>query len=106
MLFRSSQRAYWERAVIVLSAVPIALISNIVRITVTGLLYGMNLDHLAKVVFHDLAGWLMMPLGLLLLWTELWFFSKLFVVEEHRPLGFSLASNSQLGALPIAPKPV
>ncbi len=96
-----SQRPYWERAVIVLSAIPIALISNVARITVTGLLYGMKLDHLAKVVFHDLAGWLMMPLGLLLLWAELWFLSKLFITEDEQPMAVGLSTGPLQPITPV-----
>ena len=97
-----SQRPYWERAVIVISAVPIALISNVARITVTGILYGMNLDHLAKVVFHDLAGWLMMPLGLLLLWAELWFLTKLFIIEDDQPMALGLQTAPSVPSAPVA----
>lgn len=45
----------WERVVIILSAIPIALVVNVVRITVTGVLYKYD-PKLAERVFHDLAG--------------------------------------------------
>jgi len=81
-----SEKPLWEKIVIVLSAGPIALISNILRITVTGILYATVSSEIAELVFHDLAGWLMMPLGVALLWLELWLLSRIFVVEEERPL--------------------
>lgn len=65
------RRPQWEKAVIVFSAVPIALIVNIIRITATGLLHELVNSQVANLVFHDLAGWLMMPLALGLLWLEL-----------------------------------
>jgi exosortase len=80
------QRPNWERVVVILSSVPIALISNIARITVTGILYVTTSSEWAEYVFHDLAGWLMMPFGLFLLWIELKFLSKLWIVEEKQPL--------------------
>ena len=66
-----SPRPLWERVSLVLSAVPIALAANIARITVTGSLHAIGRSDLADLVFHDLAGWLMMPFALGLLWIEL-----------------------------------
>jgi len=80
------ERPNWERIVVILSSVPIALISNIARITVTGILYVTANSELAEYVFHNLAGWLMMPFALLLLWIELKFLSLLWIVEEQQPL--------------------
>jgi len=65
------RRPLWERALILASALPIALISNVLRITVTGVLSSHINAELAHVFFHDVAGWLMMPLALGLLWGEL-----------------------------------
>jgi hypothetical protein len=65
----------------VLSAVPIALAVNIVRITATGALYVWAGPRIADLVFHDLAGWLMMPLALGLLWLEARFLSYVLVDE-------------------------
>src|SRR5262245_55370319 len=56
-----------EKVVIVASAVPIAVLANVVRITATGVLFEVGRDEAARAVFHDLAGWLMMPLALGLL---------------------------------------
>jgi hypothetical protein len=33
-------------------------------------------------VYHDLAGWLMMPLALAILWLELQFLTRLFIEPE------------------------
>jgi exosortase len=60
-----------ERGMIVLSAVPIALVANILRILATAVLHKTAGRELADLVFHDLAGWLMMPLALGMLWAEL-----------------------------------
>ncbi|MFN0199695.1 MAG: exosortase/archaeosortase family protein [Planctomycetaceae bacterium] len=76
-----SDRPIWERILIIFSAVPIALIANIIRITVTGILYVRVNADVAKMVFHDLAGWLMMPLALAMLWLLNWVLSNLFIEE-------------------------
>jgi len=76
-----TERPWWERIVIVLSAFPIALIVNITRITFTGLLYLVN-EELAERVFHDFAGWVMMPMALGLMYVELQLLSHLFIEDE------------------------
>jgi exosortase len=81
------RRPVWEKAIIVLSAIPIALVSNVLRITLTGVLHDAVDDRWAHDVFHDLAGWLMMPLALVLLAVELHVLSRLFVEPPGR-LGY------------------
>lgn len=75
------KRPLGERLLILLSTLPIAVVCNIARITATGVLYVTAGEKLAELVFHDLAGWLMMPLALLLLWLELKLMSLLFIDE-------------------------
>ena len=75
-------RSRVEKIVIVASAIPIAVLANVTRITVTGLLYEASRSDLARIVFHDLAGWLMMPLALGMLLVELFILSRSIV-----PLG-------------------
>ena len=96
-----SERPLWERILIVISAVPIALISNITRITVTGILHVTVSSKLADVVFHDLAGWLMIPLALCLLWLELWFLSQLLIAQDTRPV----VAGVQIPGVPTAAGP-
>ncbi len=73
------ERPLWEKILISLSALIIGLLTNILRITVTALLYEYVGPELAEKVFHDLAGWLMMPTATLLLMLELFVLSKLLV---------------------------
>lgn len=74
-----ARRPWWERLLIVFSALPVAVLSNVVRITVTGLMHEWVGREMADLVFHDLAGWLMMPFALAVLWLELWLLGKLFI---------------------------
>ena len=67
-----------KKTLIVLSAAPIAVIANVVRITVTGVLYETTSPELAEVIFHDLAGWFMMPLAVVILWTAMAVLSRIF----------------------------
>lgn len=74
-----SDRRLADKLLIVLSAIPIALAVNIVRITATGVAYVYIDGKLAHHLFHDLAGWFMMPLCLACLGVELWWLRRLFV---------------------------
>jgi exosortase len=62
----------WARAAVVLSTGPVAVGVNTLRITVTGLLYDRSQNEWARWVYHDVAGWLMMPVGLTLFFGLLW----------------------------------
>jgi exosortase len=78
-----TDRPLWERIVIVMSSIPIALISNIVRIVVTALLYQAVGAEWVDRVFHDLDGWLMMPFALGLLYVEFQILSHLIIDESQ-----------------------
>jgi exosortase len=69
--FLYKSRPWVDRAIIFFSAFPIALICNMLRIVVTGLVYYAGWTQLGDLIVHDLAGWLMMPLALGILWLEL-----------------------------------
>jgi len=83
-------RPIWDRLILLASAIPIALVSNILRITITGLcFYFRGTDELTLPfgikLPHDWAGvYLMMPIALVLMWLELRLLSWL-VVEEEEP---------------------
>lgn len=67
------ERPWWDKFIILLSAIPIALIVNIIRITVTGVVYlwGGGDSEFVRKMAHDWAGLFMMPLALGILWLEL-----------------------------------
>jgi exosortase len=84
------RRSRVEKGLMLLSAIPIALIANITRITVTGILHKTVGSTVADLVFHDLAGWLMIVLALGLLGIELRVLSWVLVpfAEKQMPLVF------------------
>jgi exosortase len=83
----------WEKACIVLSAVPIGIAANVIRISSTGVLHETVGHELADLVFHNLAGLLMMPLALGLLWLEMRFLSRLLVAPEPRSVSIPTPMN-------------
>ena len=80
-----SDGEWWEKVAILASAIPIALIVNSIRITVTGLLYQVATSEIAEMVFHDLAGWVMMPMALGMLFLEQKILASLFLQEDQAP---------------------
>ena len=89
---------WYESLVILASAIPIALAVNAIRITLTGVMYTINPD-IAEKIFHDWAGYFMMPLALGMLYSVQKLLSILFVPAETGlapvvPLG---ASGDSLG---------
>jgi exosortase len=80
-----TDRPWWERLVIIASSVPIAVASNIIRITITSLLYmlvnQMGWPEWVEKFFHDFDGLLMMPMGLGMLYVEFQILSHL-VIDE------------------------
>ena len=65
------KRPALDRVIILVSAIPVAILANVVRISLTGVLFVEGGRELGEKVFHDFAGWLMMPFALLVLWVEL-----------------------------------
>lgn len=86
-----SDRPKLERILVVLSAIPIALLTNILRITCTGLVHVWTGSDPQIIGFiHDFNGWLMMPVALGFLALELWILRNLFITQHslmtRRPL--------------------
>jgi exosortase len=75
------RRPLLDRMVVFLSAIPVGVLLNLVRITATGLVYAAVGDRAAQSFFHELAGWLMMPFALAALWLELVVLDRLFVPQ-------------------------
>jgi exosortase len=80
---------------LIFSAIPIAILANVLRIASTGAMYhyfadstvfGMPGTEFAGKFFHDWAGWFMIPVALLLLWLELWLLDRLVIKVADRPL--------------------
>jgi len=79
------RRSWWENAIILASAIPIALAVNSIRITVTGVLYQVADSEFAERVFHDWAGLVMMPLAMAMLYTEQYVLANVFLPELEGP---------------------
>jgi exosortase len=74
------RRPIWERVVLILSIIPIALLCNIIRISITAIAYGYYNRPVKGV--HDYAGYGMMALALGIVLAEIRIMSWL-VIEER-----------------------
>jgi exosortase len=99
-----TKRCRVDKIVLVFSALPIALIANLARIVVTAILAETVGARAANVLFHDLAGWFMMPLALGMLAVELALLSKLFT-EVSPGTGSSPGFDSLLPVVRSAVRP-
>lgn len=93
------KQPWWEKVVIILSAVPIAVLANVFRIAVTAVLHDLVSTELADKVFHNGAGMMMMPVAIAMLSAELWLISHLVVVPtESRPIPVSPEGRARAAA--------
>jgi len=79
------RRSRFEKLMVLLGIIPIAVFTNVLRITATGVSFSNISDKGTQDFLHDMHGWLMMPVGLALLGVEVWVLKRL-VVEEPAPL--------------------
>lgn len=78
-------RPWYEKVLIASTAVPIAILANCIRIVITGLAFEHFDPETAQRIFHDAAGWLMMPLGFAFLMGVLAILDRLIVPEDRFP---------------------
>ncbi len=75
------KRSRRQKAVLLLSSVPVAVMCNILRLCVTAVLILLVSTEVAEKFFHDFAGLAMMPIAVLLMFGELWLMDKLTIPE-------------------------
>ncbi|MGA2067985.1 MAG: exosortase/archaeosortase family protein [Thermoguttaceae bacterium] len=71
------RRPWWEKAVLLASVVPIALVANATRVVITGLLYQYVSGEAGQKFTHDAAGWVMILFAAGLFALVLWYLGKL-----------------------------
>jgi exosortase len=76
------KRAWWEKLIVLVSSLPIALLCNTVRLAITAAFFTvLEGEHWEK-TFHDFGGYAMMPLALAVVVAELWLLAKLTTPPE------------------------
>lgn len=73
-----STRKGWEKAIILISTIPIALLCNTIRLTLTSVAFTYLRTEALEELFHDFGGLAMMPLAIGLVVLQLWLLKVLF----------------------------
>ncbi|MGB7631186.1 MAG: VPLPA-CTERM-specific exosortase XrtD, partial [Candidatus Deferrimicrobium sp.] len=97
--FRAS---FWKRAVLVLSAVPVTVFTNSLRIATVGCLYPVWGAKVAEGFFHDFSGWLIFMVSLAILLAEMWILGRIFPEPERAAVASD--RTALLDGIPIEEK--
>jgi len=76
-------RPIWQRLVLLACTIPIAVLCNVIRVTVTGFIFVLIHPKYTQGVYHDALGLLMLPLAFALYGFLAWFMAGLFVEEDE-----------------------
>ena len=82
------ERKYWMRVVLLASAVPIAILCNAARITITGLL-SQYMKKFAEGVYHSFEGWVMFMVALAVLILSHQILNRLYSLFHVRKIQLS-----------------
>lgn len=77
-----SRRSLLERVLLFASALPVAVLANILRIVATAICYVYGPAYFADALAHDAAGWLMIPLAIALIGAVYWYLAQLVVTSS------------------------
>lgn len=88
------RNTWWERLLLLASALPITIVANVTRIVVTGLLSQYVSGEVAGKFTHDMAGYVMLVHAFLLFLLALWFISNMTREMESVSVGDLLRSSS------------
>ncbi len=77
-------RPIWQRLVLLASTIPIAILCNVIRVTITGFIYIFGDPKYAQGIYHDMLGMAMLPLAFGFYGGLAWFMANLFV--EDKPI--------------------
>ena len=77
------KREWWEKLIVLISSLPIALFCNTIRLAITAIFFTiLEGEHWEK-IFHDFGGYAMMPLALATMVAELWLLKKLTALPDE-----------------------
>jgi exosortase len=92
-----ADRPRWQKIILVLSSVPIAIGCNLFRLCACSILFLHFSSEVAEKVFHDFAGLIMMPVAVLILLLELRLMNKFIIPEKtQNPLSLRPHENKNI----------
>jgi exosortase D (VPLPA-CTERM-specific) len=74
---------FWKRAVVVLSSIPLSIVTNSLRIAMTGILYEKWGAAVAEGFFHGFSGWFIFMFSFAVLLFEMWVLNKIFPEKDR-----------------------
>ncbi len=77
------ERFWWKQAVLVVATVPIAVVTNGIRIAITGILSSRYGSEIAMGFFHSFSGWIVFIFAFVLLFLFHFFVLKRIHFQEH-----------------------
>jgi exosortase len=72
-----SKRARWEKLMVFISCIPIALLCNTIRLAVTAIAFTVVKGEHWEKTFHDFGGYAMMPLAIGVIMSEFWLLERI-----------------------------
>ena len=94
MVAMITNRSWFQKTIIVASAIPVALICNTIRLTATSIAFTQIDSVRWEKAFHDFGGLAMMPVALAIVVFELWLLSSIFV--EPQPETETIVKRKQV----------
>jgi len=85
----------WKKAVLVISTIPITIITNSLRIALTGILYELWGPKVAQGFFHGFSGWFIFMFALSIMLLEMWMLSGFSSFRSLISLGSSKEQDEQ-----------
>jgi exosortase len=79
-----SRRMWWEKLIVLISSLPIALLCNTIRLSITAMLFTILKGPYWEKLFHDFGGYAMMPLALVIVVAELHLITKLTTPPQQK----------------------
>ena len=77
-----TDRPVWQRVVLVGLGVPVAFGCNVLRVTITAVMFVIDKRELGQDFMHEFTGMLMLIPAALSLWAVAWLMNRLFIEEE------------------------
>ncbi len=80
------RRTWWEKLIALFSSLPIALLCNSLRLTITAIAFTKLSGEYWERIFHDFGGYAMMPLALGAIVLELWLLTKITTAPTEKQI--------------------
>jgi exosortase/archaeosortase family protein len=75
------RRPLWQRLVLMGMGIPVAVFTNVLRVTITSYMFVLDRPELGKDFMHEFTGMLMLGPALAMLWLLGWLLQVMFVEE-------------------------